>query len=95
MSYLPRFRMTASRNACAQSGGDVYALLALRLRHGQILGIHAGGHQVVVPIAIALQLIDSRVLGCKETLVPCGVGDLVASCDYRRRCFAVRVFARS
>src|SRR5438034_6048744 len=36
-------------------------------------------HQVVVPIAIALQLIDSRVLGCKETLVPCSVDDLVAS----------------
>src|SRR3989442_759320 len=78
MSYLPRFRVTASRNACAQSGGDVYALLAVRLRHGQILGLHAGVHQVVVPIAIALQLLGSRVLGRKETLVPCGVDDLVA-----------------
>src|SRR5438034_5600764 len=58
---------------------DVYALLAVLLRHGQILGLLTGVHQVVVPIAIALQLIDSRVLGCKETLVPCGVDDLVAS----------------
>src|SRR4029077_3083485 len=44
-----------------------------------MLGFHAGVHQVVVPIAIALQLIGSRVLGCEETLVPCGVDDLVAS----------------
>src|SRR5207244_1489037 len=30
------------------------------------------------PIAIALQLLGSRVLGCIQTLVPCGVDDLVA-----------------
>jgi hypothetical protein len=39
---------------------DVYALLAVLLRHGQVLGIYAGVHHVVVPIAIALQLIGSR-----------------------------------